>query len=167
MNENWRNRGRRIEEQIALLRALWTNDALTFEGQFHHLTGRAGLLRPWSVQRPIPIWLGGNAQPALERAARIADGWMPELMQPDENAKEMIVRYRLLIEKSGRADRGVGLNVFTSLRLVGPEQWHEQAATWRELGATHFTVVIERAGLKTPQAHIEALRRWSDSISAR
>ena len=167
MNENWRNRGRRVEEQIALLRALWTNDALTFEGQFHHLTGRAGLLRPWSVQRPIPIWLGGNAQPALERAARIADGWMPELMQPDENAKEMIVRYRLLIEKSGRADRGVGLNVFTSLRLVGPEQWHEQAATWRELGATHFTVVIERAGLKTPQAHIEALRRWSDSISAR
>ena len=165
LNQNWQNRGRRIEEQIALLRALWTNDALTFEGQFHHLTDRAGLLRPWSVQRPIPIWLGGNAEPVIERAARIADGWMPVLLQPDDKAQELIGRYRFLIEKSGRADTGAGLNVFTSLQLTGPEQWHEHAATWRDLGATHLTVVTERAGLGSPEAHIDALRQWRDSIS--
>ena len=103
MNENWRNRGRRIEEQIALLRALWTNNSLTFDGRFHHLMDGAGLLRPWSVQRPIPIWSGGSSRTALARAARLADGWMPVLLQPDESAKEAIMRHRSLVERGGRA----------------------------------------------------------------
>ena len=166
MNQNWRDRARRMEEQIALLRALWTNDALTFEGQFHHLADRAGLLRPWSVHRPIPIWIGGSAEQVIDRAARIGDGWMPKLMPPDESAQEMIGRYRLLVEQSGRADDGVGLNVFTSLRLTRGEEWSEHAAAWRDLSATHLTLVVDGAGLDTPQAHIDALRKWRDSVAS-
>jgi probable F420-dependent oxidoreductase len=164
MNENWRNRGKRIEEQITLLRALWTDDALTFDGEFHQVGDRGGLTRPWPVQRPVPIWLGGNAEPAIDRAARLGDGWMPTLLQPDDHAKEMIARFRSFVARSGRAENAVGLNVFAALRSGAPEQWHEHATAWRELGATYLTAVVERAGFDSPQAHIDALRRWSDSV---
>src|SRR5438445_6168566 len=75
------NRGKRIEEQIALLRRLWTQEVVDFKGRWHRVD-RAGL-NPLPVQRPIPVWMGGNADPAMERIARLADGYFTHL-QPTE-----------------------------------------------------------------------------------
>src|SRR5512137_2052178 len=74
LNENFHNRGRRIEEQVALLRRLWTEPLVTFNGEWHTIPD-AGL-NPLPVQQPIPVWFGGSAEAALERIARLADGWI-------------------------------------------------------------------------------------------
>src|SRR5438046_150863 len=75
LGEKFQNRGRRVEEQVEVLRKLWTEPLVNFKGAYH-VINNAGL-NPMPVQRPIPIWFGGSAEPALRRAARLADGWMP------------------------------------------------------------------------------------------
>src|SRR5689334_14487443 len=67
LNENFKNRGRRFEEQIEVMRKLWTEPVITFEGQYHKIT--AAGINPLPIQRPIPIWIGGSAEAALKRAA--------------------------------------------------------------------------------------------------
>src|SRR3954447_6604491 len=76
LNENFKNRGRRLEEQIDVLRRLWQEPVITFEGQYHKIT--AAGINPLPVQRPIPIWIGGSAEAALKRAAELADGFFPQ-----------------------------------------------------------------------------------------
>ena len=74
LDQNFHNRGRRQEEQVALMRRLWTEPVVDFQGEFHTVS-RAGIdPRP---RRPIPVWFGGSAEPQLKRAARIGDGWSP------------------------------------------------------------------------------------------
>ena len=77
LGENFHDRGRRSEEQIEVMRALWTNELVTYEGRWHRITD-AGI-NPLPVQRPIPVWLGGGADPVLRRVARMADGWFPQV----------------------------------------------------------------------------------------
>jgi len=77
LREDFTNRGKRVDEQIELMRRLWTEQTLTFDGTHHRVTG-AGLA-PLPVQRPIPVWIGAMSRPALERAGRLADGWFPPM----------------------------------------------------------------------------------------
>lgn len=164
VNEDWRTRGRRIEEQIALLRSLWTDDNLHFDGRWHRLVDGAGLMRPGSVQQPIPIWLGGNSEAAIARAARIADGAMPVLLRPNTEAQALVAQFRAFVEAAGRGSDEVGLNTFFALRAVRREEWASDATGWRELGVTHLTVEAEQAGLESPQAHIDTLRRLQEVV---
>src|SRR5579862_9048183 len=76
LGQNFRDRGKRIEEQVDVLRALWTQDVITIDARWHHIV-EAGI-NPLPVQRPIPIWMGGDAEEVLRRIARIADGWFPQ-----------------------------------------------------------------------------------------
>src|SRR3984893_14079600 len=76
LGADFRTRARRFEEQIQLMRRLWTEPVITFEGQYHHVT--AAGLNPLPVQRPIPLWIGASAEPALKCAAQIADGFFPQ-----------------------------------------------------------------------------------------
>src|SRR4030095_10453374 len=73
--EDFTKGGRRIEEQVEVIRALWTQDLVTFAGREHRISD-AGL-NPLPVQRPIPIWMGGESEIVQQRMARLADGWMP------------------------------------------------------------------------------------------
>lgn len=75
LGENFHNRGRRSEEQIDVLRRLWTDELVTYEGKWHKITD-AGL-NPLPVQRPIPVSFGGTSEPLMRRLARIGDGWFP------------------------------------------------------------------------------------------
>jgi len=63
---DFRNRGRRLEEQIQVMRELWTKPSVTFEGRYHRIT--AAGINPMPVQRPIPVWIGASAEPAIKRA---------------------------------------------------------------------------------------------------
>lgn len=69
----YRNRAKRMEEQVAVMRELWTNQVVDFNGSYHRID-RAGIApRP---DRGIPVWFGGSAEPSVRRAARIGDGYI-------------------------------------------------------------------------------------------
>ena len=106
LGENFRNRGRRMEEQIALLRKLWTEPLVDFAGRYHTIK-QAGI-KPLPVQQPIPLWMGGGADAVLQRIARIADGWFPQF-RPDARATETLETLRKYIAEAGRRPEDVGI----------------------------------------------------------
>lgn len=163
LNEDFHNRGARIEEQIAVLRALWTEPVVTFQGRWHHID--AAGIKPLPVQRPIPLWLGGSVDTVLQRVARIGDGWFPQAPNPqDERTRATIERLRRYVEEAGRPPEAVGIEARLTISNIPEEQWATYADGWRSLGATHLGVNTMGAGLTSPQAHIDTLRRVKERI---
>lgn len=162
LGENFHNRGRRSEEQIELMRALWTNEVVDFHGRYHKVS-HAGI-NPLPVQRPIPIWLGGGAPQVLRRIGRLADGWFPQF-QPDEKGRERIAEMKEHARAAGRNPADVGIDGRISITAGDPAAWRETAAAWSELGATHLLVNTMRAGLKGPDQHIKAIERFKEAVS--
>lgn len=156
---NFRNRGRRSEEQIDLLRKLWTNDLITYEGRWHKVTD-AGL-NPLPVQQPIPVWFGGAAPQTIRRVATMGDGWFP-LFRPDDRGRELIESMREQAAEAGRGPEDIGVESWVSIRDSSEDDWKRTAEAWRELGATHLSVNTMNAGLGPPQAHIEAIERFKE-----
>ncbi|MFI5386977.1 MAG: LLM class F420-dependent oxidoreductase [Fimbriimonadales bacterium] len=113
MSMPWDRRGRRVDEQIALLRTLWTasGDTVEFDGEFYRVPPMAP--EPLPVQRPIPILIGGHSDAALERAARLGDGWIAAGMGPDR-LKEAMDRLRGACDRVGRD--------LTELQIVNGER---------------------------------------------
>ena len=160
LGENFHNRGKRSEEQAEVLRALWTQDVVTFDGRWHRIT--AAGINPLPVQRPIPLWFGGGrTEPVLRRIARIGDGWFPQ-MQPDEAGAAELDRFRAYAREAGRnpAELGVEGRVRMS---DGADAAAQQAEAWRELGATHVAVNTMGAGYASVDQHIGALREFGDA----
>jgi len=151
LGENFRNRGRRIEEQIALMRRLWTEELVEFDGRWHKVK-QAGLA-PLPVQRPIPIWMGGMAEPVLKRIAKIADGWFPQF-QPGAQSSETVERLRGYIRDAGRDVDAVGIEGRISMFNTPEGSWGEALQAWRALGG-HARVAQydERKPLITAGSH--------------
>lgn len=162
LGENFHDRGRRSEEQIDLLRKLWTNDLITYEGRWHKITD-AGL-NPLPVQQPIPVWFGGAAPQTIRRVATIGDGWFP-LFRPDERGAELIQSMRDQAAEAGRGPDDIGVESWVSIRDSSEDDWKSAAEAWRELGATHLSVNTMNAGLESPQAHIEAIERFKEVMA--
>lgn len=163
LGQNFKNRGRRCEEQVELMRKLWTNELVTFNGQWHKVTD-AGV-NPLPIQRPIPLWFGGGADQVLSRVARIGDGWLP-LLGPDEKCRATIEKLHSYARAAGRNPENIGIEgrVFAGDRPV--QEWLDEINAWKKLGATHLTINTMKAGLPTPAAHIEAIRRFQRATSA-
>jgi probable F420-dependent oxidoreductase len=157
LGENFKNRGRRVEEQIALLRALWTRELVDFEGKYHHLS-KAGI-NPLPVQRPIPIWMGGMSEPVLKRAARMADGWFPQF-RPGPQSTETLERFRGYVSDAGRKVEDVGIEGRISVFNTPEAEWAAALDGWRDLAASHVSFNTMNVGLASPQAHIDAIRRF-------
>lgn len=155
LNEDFHTRGARSEEQIALLRALWTQPVVTFRGRWHQID--AAGINPLPVQRPIPIWIGGQSEATLRRVARLGDGWFPQ--RPPDEARPMVERLRAYTREAGRPPESVGVEARLSMGLVPESEWAAHADAWRAMGATHLCVNTMGAGLMSPQGHIDALRR--------
>ncbi|HLZ10906.1 MAG TPA: LLM class F420-dependent oxidoreductase [Chloroflexota bacterium] len=155
LNEDFHNRGRRIEEQVDVLRKLWTEPLLEFRGKWHSID-RAGL-NPLPVQRPIPIWLGGSSETAQRRIARIADGWMPNRKPPAGWAFE-VERIRGWVSGAGRDPASFGIEGRANLASGTPEAWRAEVEEWRTLNATHVDLNTMGGGLVGAQAHIARLR---------
>ncbi len=162
LGENFRNRGRRIEEQIALMRQLWTQDLVDFEGRWHRVS-RQGI-SPLPVQRPIPVWMGGGVDAVLDRIGRIADGWFPQF-RPDARGAETIEKLRGHIRAAGRRIEDVGTEGRINMAVTPEPEWGATLESWRGLGATHVSVNMMGAGLAA-QDRIEALRRFMDAARA-
>lgn len=156
LGENFKNRGRRSEEQVDVMRKLWTQELVTFEGEWHKITD-AGL-NPLPIQRPIPIWFGGGHDQTLRRVARLGDGWFP-LLGPDDKCRAMIEKIRAYTREAGRDPRSVGIEGRIMIGQGSPEQWTKEIQAWKELGATHVTANTMKAGFSSPSGHVEAIRR--------
>lgn len=156
---DFHTRGRRAEEQVALLRALWTQEVVTFEGRWHRIT-EAGI-NPLPVQRPIPIWMGGSAEAVLQRVARLADGWFPQL-RPDDNARAALERLRGYAREAGRDPSSIGIEARITLATGTPDDWAKSLAAWRDLGATHVSLNTMGGGFTSLDQHVEALRRFKE-----
>jgi probable F420-dependent oxidoreductase len=139
------SRNARLEEQITVLRRLWSEPLVTYRGRWHTLDRIAITPRP---ARPLPIWIGGGAgDHALRRVARLADGWMP-LLQPTEDPADAVARLRTYLGEQGRDAKSFPIDA--RIRAVGgPDDWTAAARRWRELGATHLCLGITRG---TPAA---------------
>ena len=135
VGEDFHNRGRRLDEQVAVMRALWTNKTVSFKGNWHHLTHSG--LSPLPDQRPIPVWFGGGAPRAIERIAKLGDGWFPEVETPNADMEERLNRLRQLAKDAGRNPADIGIEGKIRVSTTSEGKWAEHVTGWRRLGATH------------------------------
>lgn len=161
LNEDFHTRGKRIEEQAAVLRELWTKPLVTFKGEYHTISD-AGL-NPMPVQQPIPLWFGGHVDAALRRIARIADGWIAsgavfEKLKPD------VDKLRGYVAEAGRDPAAFGIDARVSLRATPQPEWAREVERWRGAGVSHLCLNTMNAGLSSPRQHIEMIERFKAEI---
>jgi probable F420-dependent oxidoreductase len=161
LGENFRNRGKRMEEQVALLRLLWTQPLVKFEGRWHNIPD-AGI-NPLPVQRPIPIWFGGMDDKVLQRMARIGDGWMLNI-RTNEQARPKLEKLHQYLEEAGHEKSSFGIEPRLNMNVIEQDEWTSFLNSWEELGATHLTVNTMDCGYETPSAHIGALKHFAELI---
>jgi probable F420-dependent oxidoreductase len=162
LGEDFRNRGKRFEEQIEVMRLLWTQQSVTFHGNFHRVTG-AGLA-PLPVQRPIPVWIGGQSTAAYRRMGRVADGWFPQI-QPGPQLEEA----RGIVQESAVAAGREPV----SIPMEGRVTWCPDSAeladairAWADAGASSIAVNTMGTGLKSVDDHLTALAAAAEVAKA-
>ncbi len=164
---DFRTRGKRLEDQVTLLRLLWTQPAVEFQGHWDRIDNQG--ITPLPVQRPIPIWMGGGvghrgiADAALRRVARSADGWCPLPATP-ENEDEAWSRLKGYIGAAGRDPETFPYEMRTNSYKGGPEAWIKGFQRQQRRGATHYSVDNRGAGYRGVGQHLESLRRWMEAV---
>lgn len=166
LNEDFTNRGRRIEEQVEVLRRYWTDELVMFDGEWHQLD-RVGL-NPMPIQRPIPIWMGSFfgsiVEKVLERIGRMADGWMPQF--PPDQLAPVLERVRGYARDAGRDPDELGIECGIRIgKDDDPQKWVDLALAYRDLGATHLKA-LTAAGFDTPHERLEGVTRWHQAVSS-
>lgn len=166
------DRGARCDEQIELLRLLWTQELVDFTGRFH--TVRDAGINPLPVQRPIPIWIGGMADAVLRRIGRLGDGWLPKFPQIDarllkaglmnraESPEALIARVHAIAREAGRDPRAIGIEGRINLIDHTPDDWMRELEAWRAIGATHMHIHSMSGGLDA-DGHIALMRRFREA----
>lgn len=158
LGQDFATRGARLSEQVDLVRRLWTEPLVTFQGRFDHVD-RAGVLpRP---HHPIPIWMGGATDAAYRRALQVGDGF---IFSGTRGAPtDELARVRVLAEKVGRnIDDGFGLEAMA--HQMTPAQVAAAGSTWRSSGGTHFSVATMRQGLDSIDAHLDYIHRVAELL---
>ena len=161
LGENFHTRGRRVEEQVEVLKALWTTPLVDYSGQWHQIPD-AGI-NPLPIQQPIPIWFGGHAEVVLQRAAKLADGWLPTYTSA-EAAKPAIARLSSYLQQAGRKSSEFGIEARIRYAEGNPVDWEQLLMSWQEAGATHISFNTMQAGLDGPAEHIQALKLIASSL---
>jgi probable F420-dependent oxidoreductase len=164
LGENIHDRGRRIEEQLEVMRLLWTRELVTYEGQWHRVPD-AGI-KPLPVQPPIPVWMGGESEPVLRRAARLADGWITlQTFRPGPAAQHTVDRLHRLVREAGRDPAAFGIEGRVALAQVTPEARAKEMAAWRAMrGITHLCINTMGLGLPSPEEHVRTLERFRKDV---
>ena len=155
LGKSFNDRGKRMSEQIGLLRRLFTEESVTHEGAYEQVRG-AGLA-PRPVQRPIPIWIGGSSTAAYELMGQLADGWFPQVRPgPDLDAALEVIA--TAASQAGRDPSSIGMEGRVSWSIDNAGKFSEQAERWRSAGASHLTIDTMRLGFDTVDDHIAAIR---------
>lgn len=160
---SFRDRGKRLEEQIEVLRLLWTEQVVTFHGEWHTIN-EAGLA-PMPIQRPPKIWLGAVSDIAVRRAARLADGWfMISRLTPDDESRRVADVFRREVEDAGRDMTKIGIESMIYSKAGGPDEWIADARAWVDLGATQLVFRTTEGGYETFDQHLEAMRKFAEAM---
>jgi probable F420-dependent oxidoreductase len=169
LNENFRNRGKRSEEQVQVMQALWNAPHVTFNGKYHTVDD-AGI-NPLPASRRVPVWFGGHHEATLQRIAKWGDGWMM-LAHPVEKAGAELDKLRRLTEIEGRDPGGIGLEVWVSTGEGNEADWRNAFTAWKRLGATHITLNAtynrghhKRIAGRAMADHLSAMRRWHAAVA--
>jgi len=154
LGTDFSTRGRRLDEQVALMRRLWTERSVTFDGTWDRITG-AGLA-PLPVQRPIPLWFGAASPAAYRRTGRLADGWFPQV-PPNHHLDEARAIVDAAAVDAGRDPSTIGMEGRVSWGAGGVDQLVDHAGRWEKAGATHLSINTMNAGLGAVDAHLDVL----------
>lgn len=159
LGEDFSNRGKRCDEQVDVMRRLWTEPTVTYRGTYHQITG-AGLA-PLPIQRPIPVWFGASSRRACRRAGRLGDGWFPMVGPgPDLERARQAVRDAAI--EAGRDPAGIGMEGRVSWR-GNPDRLVEELRRWADAGASHASINTMGAGLASVDDHLTALTRAAEA----
>ncbi len=166
LGANFKDRAPRMTEQIAVLRALWSQQTVHIEGRWHKIIDQG--INPLPLQRPIPIWMGGGrTDSALRRIARLSDGWTLSPMTspvPDEQAAADIARFKRYLADNGRSAAGFSIEAPFIPAKVPQERWLELHKQWEALGITHLGVRSAGNGFTRPDQHLELLSRYAQAV---
>jgi len=168
LNENFHNRGKRSEEQVAVMRALWNDQHVSFKGKWHTIDDAGINPRP---KKKIPLWFGGHADVTLERTAKWGDGWIMLAHARGKEAEGEFDKLRRYVKEAGRDPREVGIEVWVSTAQGGPDDWREEFAYWKSVGVTHVTVNStyargphKRIAGKTMADHLTAMKDYHAAV---
>jgi probable F420-dependent oxidoreductase len=170
LNEVFSNRGRRSEEQVQVMQALWSQPHVTFKGRYHTIDDAGINPRPASGR--IPIWFGGHHEATLQRTAKYGDGWMPLAYPANESALAAFEKLRTLTKEAGRDPASIGLEVWQSLGGGDEEGWRRDFTFWKKAGVTHITAHTtyamnhhKRIAGHTAADHIAAITRFKEVVA--
>jgi probable F420-dependent oxidoreductase len=161
LGKDFSNRGARSEEQVALMRRLWTEQSVTHDGPSERVTG-AGIA-PLPLQRPIPVWFGGASPPAFRRAGRLGDGWFP-MMAPGPGLDEAKAIVDAAAIEAGRDPAGIGMQGRADLGPDGLDALLEDVGKWRRVGATHVAINTMGSGFASVHEHLAAQAAAADRL---
>jgi probable F420-dependent oxidoreductase len=169
LGQEFHNRGKRIEEQVEVMRLLWKNPLVEYEGKWHKLPD-AGL-NPIPSGRSIPIWFGGHADQVLQRAARLGDGWLPKYRSPAD-ARLALEKLDEYLERAGRAGirastsekAGFGLEARVPYGAGDPDEWQKLVEGWQSIGASHISFNTMGVGLSSAEEHLRAIQCIAEAV---
>jgi probable F420-dependent oxidoreductase len=171
---DFHTRGAYFEEQLQVLRLLWTERVVSFEGRFHHID-RAGIC-PLPVQRPIPLWLGGVGRQSgtnqhrinrvIDRIGRLADGWISGPKIESEIIIASFAAIKQAAERAGRDPAQIGLQASVHIDQKSDNGEIARAIADRRLiGATHLTMETRNAGLSLEE-NVDLIGRIGEVLKA-
>lgn len=158
MGQDFHSRGKRISEQVGLLRNLWSEPLLDYSGMFDSVDRAALNPRP---RRPIPIWFGGFADAALRRGAVLGDGFI--FADGAADAFGDVGRLRQYLFEAGRSNDDFGLHC-TMLQAGNPQEVVDTAMRWRDIGGTHASVYTMGRGFTRIDQHIDYLEQVAEAL---
>ena len=170
LNENFKNRGRRSEEQVRVMQALWAEPHVSFAGEFHQIDDAGINPRPASGR--VPIWYGGHAEATFRRAAKYGDGFMPLRYPPGDEALAAFEKLRRLTREAGRNPSEIGIEVWVSPGAGTEEDWRREIAFWKAAGVTHVTAHTtytsdhhKRIAGRSAAEHLVAITRYRAAVA--
>jgi probable F420-dependent oxidoreductase len=170
LNENFHNRGRRSEEQVQVMQALWAGSHVSFKGRWHTIED-AGI-NPRPASGKVPVWFGGHHERTLQRIAKWGDGWMPNAYPPDQSALDIFAQLRRLTEEAGRDPAKVGIEAWVSMGTGSEANWAKETRFWKAAGASYICLTTtfsrrhhKRIPGRTMADHLTALRRYHSVVA--
>ena len=157
LNQNFHTRGRRIEEQVPLLRRLFTEELINYEGEWHTIPDAGLNPRP---ARSIPIWFGGHADAVLRRIASMGDGWFPNYRSAKQT-RPSLDKLAQYAAENGRSLDDIGIEPRLSFGAGDPAVWQQAIQEWQEIGAGYLTLNTMYLGFDTPQKHMAAIEKFA------
>lgn len=153
LGQDFATRGARVDEQIGFLRDLWTQDLVTFNGQFDRIDRGNILPRPG---RSIPIWIGGFSEPAFRRGGNLGDGFI--FAGNTDSCLAGLDRVKHYLAEAGRSFDGYGAD-YVMLRSQNVQEVVDTIRMWEDAGGTHTSVATMGLGFKTTEQHIDYIEQ--------